>query len=93
MVRVYTADRLSCAKVICSVCSAKRLDSVAPYCLLHLQITCEACDYFYILPSGLAVTSRFCVSSLLGMQTLKTMLTTVSTLPVTDIVPPLAAKG
>ena len=93
MVRVYTADRLSCAKVVCSVCTSKRLDSVAPNCWLHLQITCEECDYFYILPSGLAVTSRFYVLSLLGMYTLKTMQTTVCIPPVTDIAPPLAAKG
>ena len=93
MVRVYTADRLSCAKVVCSVCTAKRLDSVAPYCWLHLQITSKACDYFYILPSGLAVTSRICVTSLAIEYTVTTMLTTVCTPPVTDIAPPLAAKG
>ena len=32
MVRVCTADRLSCAKVVCLLNTAKRLDLDAPFC-------------------------------------------------------------
>ena len=54
MVRVSTADRLSCAKVVCLVYTAKRLGLDAPFCACFEKNDFLAVANFCVLPSGYA---------------------------------------
>lgn len=59
MVRVCTADRLSCAKVVYLVYTAKRLGLDAPFCACFEKNFFFAVSCFPILPSGYAAQSGF----------------------------------
>ena len=77
MARVGTADRLSCAKIVCSANTAKRLDSVAPILLTPSAKYFRGRDYCCIQPSAYhewAVSSMYSVWSLNTLDKLKTVL-------------------